>query len=65
MRSDVIAAMTETPLKKPLVESTDEWEMVHFFEMKYNRLIAFNSSLIHKSYRCRLRYQYSTINKFP
>lgn len=37
-----------TKLSEPLVEGNDEWEMVHFFKMKYNRLIAFNSSIIHK-----------------
>ena len=40
--------MLEKPLDKPLVESTEEWELIEFFEMKYNRLIAFNSSAIHK-----------------
>ena len=40
--------MISKPLAQPLVESTEEWEMVHFFEMKYNRLVAMNSSLIHK-----------------
>ena len=40
--------MVNKPLDKPLVESTEEWELVKFFEMKYNRLIAFNSSAIHK-----------------
>ncbi len=40
--------MIQKPLDKPLVESTEEWELIKFFEMKYNRLIAFNSSTIHK-----------------
>ena len=40
--------MMNVPLTAPLVESTEEWEMVHFFEMKFNRLVAMNSSLIHK-----------------
>jgi len=40
--------MTQKKLDKPLVESTEEWELVKFLEMKYNRLVVFNSSLIHK-----------------
>lgn len=43
-----LAGMIQVPLDSPLVESTEEWEVVEFFEMKYNRLIAFNSSAIHK-----------------
>jgi hypothetical protein len=45
---NTLKTMLKTPLDKPLVESTEEWEMIEFFEMKYNRLIAFNSSSIHK-----------------
>lgn len=46
--STSIQWMVQKPLDKALVESTEEWELVKYFEMKYNRLIAFNSSVIHK-----------------
>lgn len=47
-RETSLAGMMKLPLEFPLVESTEEWEMVKFFKMKFNRLIAFNSSAIHK-----------------
>ncbi|NOX08473.1 MAG: hypothetical protein GXP22_03105 [Gammaproteobacteria bacterium] len=46
--SHSLAGLMKKTLTEPLVESTEEWEMVQYFEMKYNRLIAFNSSSIHK-----------------
>lgn len=47
-RNTLLHEMTQILLHEPLVESTEEWEMIHFFEQTYNRLIAFNSSTIHK-----------------
>lgn len=47
-RHTLLEGMMKVPLDKPLVESTEEWEMIHFFKLTYNRLIAFNSSTIHK-----------------
>jgi hypothetical protein len=47
-RTTLLDGMTKIPLDEPLVESTEEWEMIGFFPLTYNRLIAFNSSTIHK-----------------
>lgn len=42
--------LANKPLDKPLTESTDEWKLEVMVEMKFNRLVAFNSSVIHKIY---------------
>ncbi len=42
--------LTKTPLTKPLTTSTDEWRLEKMVEMKFNRLVVFNSSTIHKIY---------------
>lgn len=47
-RTTLLDEMTRIPLDEPLVESTEEWEMIGFYKLTYNRLIAFNSSTIHK-----------------
>ena len=43
-----VANLERQPLTRPLNYSTGEWELLHKFEMHYNRLIAFTSSVIHK-----------------
>ena len=40
--------MVKVPLTEPLNYSTEEWELVHLFEMKYNRMVIFNAAVIHK-----------------
>ncbi len=40
--------MESRPLDAPLSYSAGEWELLHQFEMKYNRLVIFNGSVIHK-----------------
>lgn len=40
--------LNQTPLKSPLNRTTDEWKLETVIEMKYNRLVLFNSSVIHK-----------------
>ena len=40
--------LAEKPLTKPLTNSTDEWALEYMIEMKFNRMVAFNGSLIHK-----------------
>lgn len=42
--------LCQEPLKRPLTESTDEWCLECMVEMKYNRMVAFNGSFIHKIY---------------
>ena len=36
------------PLDRPLTHSTEEWELMHKVEMRFNRMVAFNASVIHK-----------------
>ena len=43
-----LAHVEKEPLTKPLNYSAGEWQLLHKFDMQYNRLIAFNSSVIHK-----------------
>lgn len=40
--------LCQTPLSEPLRQSTSEWKLELVLEMKFNRLVAFNSSVIHK-----------------
>lgn len=40
--------LAEKPLSEPLTESTDEWKLELMVEMKFNRFVAFNGSMIHK-----------------
>jgi len=40
--------LEKEPLTQPLNYSAGEWQLLHKFDMQYNRLIAFNSSVIHK-----------------
>lgn len=42
--------LAQKPLEKNLTESTEEWKLELMVEMKFNRLVAFNSSVIHKIY---------------
>lgn len=49
-RRPVLNWMCEKPLEEPLTTSTDEWRLEKCVEMKFNRLVAFNASAIHKIY---------------
>ena len=49
-RRPVLSWMCQKPLAKPLTTSTDEWKLEECVEMKFNRLVAFNASAIHKVY---------------
>lgn len=40
--------MATKSLNAPLSYSTEDWELLHRFDMKYNRLVVFNASTIHK-----------------
>ena len=43
-----VAHLERKPLTEPLSYSSGEWELLHRFDMRYNRLVAFTSSVIHK-----------------
>jgi len=43
-----VAHLEKEPLTKSLNYSAGEWELLHKFEMRYNRIVAFTSSVIHK-----------------
>ena len=64
--------LAEAPLAQPLTTSTSEWKLEHMLEMKFNRLVAFNGSFIHKIYwpdkncpfRSNIKLRRLTINSF-
>jgi hypothetical protein len=43
-----LAHVEREPLTSQLNYSAGEWELLHKFEMRYNRFIAFTSSVVHK-----------------
>lgn len=45
---DNLEHLEKEPLTKPLSYSSGEWELLHKFDMRYNRFVAFTSSVAHK-----------------